>query len=290
MKQNYFQPSAAGCRFLILAAVLFSSLAWRVMAAASLYENNAVTMDPVPIPDATNFVNNNTFEISVPGNFFYQTHDTVNYTNNGYMDSVFGFYFDTFSSSKSQNSEAGTFDNENSIECGSQINVWATNIINPGGVTVDGYLGLMQFTGDNVNLNNSTLLMESSLGDGGADFYALDYGVGTDTNAEWDPSVDLTPTNATSSLYKTFNIPFFVNTLQLPDTTNYTCYFHTDTLSPSNLVIRAIFVEDQNPVVSHNAHFGTNSVGPGTLTVGWSGVYTNIATGLTATNYLYLND
>src|ERR1700722_1878358 len=130
MRRNHFQFSVAGCRFLAVLAILFSLSALRAMGAASLYENNAVTIDPVPTPDETNFVNNNVFEIDFLSGSFYQTHDTLNYTNNGYMDSIFGFYFDHYATTTSQNLEAGNFDNENTIECGSQINVWATNIIN----------------------------------------------------------------------------------------------------------------------------------------------------------------
>ena len=57
-----------------------------------------------PAIDATNFVNNSTFNINwnfiigttaSPNNYLYETANTVNYTNNRLMSSDIGFVFDT---------------------------------------------------------------------------------------------------------------------------------------------------------------------------------------------------
>jgi hypothetical protein len=288
MKFKFFQSSLPGCRFVILVAVFFGLVAWRNMAAASLYENDAVTTDPIPIPDATNFVNNSSFTIDFPYITPYQTHDTLNYTNNGYMDSVFGFYFDHYSTSKSLNYEAANFDNENVIESGLQINVWATNIVNPGWMYVDSDSGLIQLTGDSVNLDDATMLIESVLGSGGVNVYGEDYGVGISPKA-WTPSTELGANFATSAFYNSVLNPNPNNATTL-SLVNSSCYVDTAG-SISNVIYRVIFVEDENPDVTNNAYFEALPDGShGLATVGWTGVYTNNATGQTATNYLYLQD
>src|ERR1700727_159124 len=95
MKPNQLKMLLASCRFLVLAIVLLGLPVLRAGAQAnSLYENDAVVTDPVPIPDATNFLNTGTFTIDFPEGELYQTHDTLNYTNTGYMhNTAYGFDF-----------------------------------------------------------------------------------------------------------------------------------------------------------------------------------------------------
>ncbi|HEV2320567.1 MAG TPA: hypothetical protein VGV18_12500 [Verrucomicrobiae bacterium] len=290
MKRREHKPMSAVFRFWCLLFALLGLVAWQGHGADSLYENDAVVTDPVPIPDATNFLNTGYFTVTLPGAAPYQTHDTLNYTNTGYMDSFFGFDFDDFSTSTSVQGPAASFDNENTIEAQAQILVWATNIVDPGWMYVDNNLGLMQLAGNDVDLSRTTLLIQGGLGPGGANPTSLDYGVGVDTNAEWDPFVDLTATSALSSDFSTVRFPrpiFPFQTLFLPASTSY---FKVDTIASNDVVYRAAFVEDYNPAISHNVYFGAGSVGNGTITVEWVGPYTNFATGEIFTNYLYLND
>lgn len=287
MKRNHFSLLPAGRRLLALAVVLFALAARHALAQASFYINNAYTVNPSPTPDATNFVNNNVFGITDTPNILYQTYNTLNYTNTDYMYSVYGFYFDDYSTSSNWNYVADNFDNENTIECYDQLLVWATNVVDPGDNYVDNPVGLMQFGGNTVNLNNTLLQFENSLEPGAASVVSVDYGVGTAT-IPWSPFNDLTATSAQSEPFSTQLVPApLTETLDLPDST---CYFDVNDLSTNAAIIEAVFVEDVNPAVSHNVYFSPVTVNTGTMTVGWSGVYTNIATGQTFTNYLYLTD
>src|ERR1700722_6407219 len=110
MKQNTFQLTIVMRRLLGAAFVLFGLTAWPALAASSLYENDAVVTDPSPIPDATNFLNTGTYNVTFPSSSLYQTHDTLNYTNTGFMDGVFGFYFNNFSTATGKNGPASNFD------------------------------------------------------------------------------------------------------------------------------------------------------------------------------------
>ncbi len=281
-------------RFLGVAFVLLGLTAWPALAADSLYENDAVVTDQTPIPDATNFLNTGTYNVTVPSALLYQTHDTLNYTNTGFMSSVFGFYFDTFSTATSVNSEAASFDNENTIEAGSQIIVWATNIVNPGFMFVQANSGLMLFSGNSVDLSSAALDLEGGLSPGGVNTQANDYGIGTDTNGEWNPGFDLTPARATSSIFTTAGNPFANQILSLGQLgqTNLTSYFEEDPIGTNTVIIRAVFVLDENPApqITHNVYFGASSIGSGLMTIEWLGVYTNEINSEVITNYLYLND
>jgi hypothetical protein len=286
------------------------------LATDPLYQNDSVLNytipgNPPPTIDATNFVNNNSFTvnwetlgINTP---LFETEDTVNYTNNDLMVSDTGFRFDTETSNGRQ--MAGSFYNPGDIQCGSiadeffliglgQMIVSATNIVNPG--TVDGGEdGLIQFSGGNVDLTRSTLTIEGfdQLGLEGfilddVGLNSLDYGVGTDTNADWDPSVDLQPNFAISSEFNSqlFPAPGFDQIIVEPSIP----YYHVDLTGTNYVLTRAVFI-NSNPGanVTQSVFFGGNpnpNLGPGFVTVQWAGSYVDPATGRPATNYLYLND
>jgi hypothetical protein len=214
----------------------------------------------------------------------------MNYTNNGYMDALFGFYFDNFSTSSGLNSEAASFDNENTIECEGQCLVWATNIVNPGWVDIDNDLGMASFVGNNVDLSDTTVLLEGGLTAGFANVNSLDNGIGTDTKGDWQPNIALAATFAQSSDFNTtlFRAPGFDLLTVDPSLP----YFTTEAQSTNTTVYRFAFVENDNPNTPYNVYFGAPppGVGAGFITIEWTGVYTNYATGLLQTNYLYLND
>jgi hypothetical protein len=159
-----------------LCALLGLLLARAALGTEALYENDAIvdyTGAPHTYPpqiDATNFVNTGTFIIDTE---LYETWNTINYTNIGYglMSSDAGFVFDTQTTSGSH-LMAGSFYNVNEVDCGYYFVAWATNIVNPGTVNVPGVFtvvnpgtgatgtaGLLQFTGQNVDLTRSTLTM-----------------------------------------------------------------------------------------------------------------------------------
>jgi hypothetical protein len=247
-------------------------------AGQNFYINNDVVTNPGNI-DATNFINNNSF--SVAYGFLYETTDTLNYTNNATMTSsgggttVSGFQFDTLSGGN--RFMASSFYNPGSIlisSPGAAI-VNATNLASPGLIDV-GANGLLQLTGQNVDLSYATLTIEpATFAPGGTGSF------GTDTNADWDPSVALTAISAYSSLPNEFiaspSVPYF----QTPP----------DKVGTNVVIYRSIFLSNiTNANVTAQAFFGQISVGNGTATVEWTGVYTNPATGLQKTNYLILND
>jgi len=290
----------------LLGGLLVLALARVAPAAENTYTiaNNAIINYPAnqsypPVIDATNFVNNGTFII----NFttlslvqpFYETSDTLNYTNGdtALMMVNTGFNFDNQSTSTGLRTMSASFVNSGMISCGSTNNtgdpfggllsltglgydqclINATNIVNPGVVDV-GVDGLMQFTGQHVDLSRSTLNMEGA----GANV-AGSGAFGLDTNGDWDPSIDLGPNYADSSL------PFIIFL------TNSTAYIQPDGLGTSNVIYRAVFIEDYSGSnISYNVYFGNIGVGTGSATVEWIGSYQDVASGNSFNNYLYLND
>ena len=293
-------------------------LAHAALATDPLYQNDAVLNytvpgNPPPNIDATNFVNNNWFTVVFStytfGTEFYEPWNTVNYINNGFMsvDSGYplvspGFQFDTQTTNVIHPHQmAGSFYNAGTISCGAlasssflfsdgQLIVWATNIANPGTIVM-GPNTVMHLTGGNVDLSRSTLTMQGFGIFNSPVALGADWGTGTDTNADWVPGADLTPTNARSSLYLTAKSPFFVNDVYL---NNSTPYFHVSGIGTSNVITWAIFLDDQSlPNVTHNVYFsGTTplAIGGGFDTIEWIGAYVDSATGTALTHYLYLND
>jgi hypothetical protein len=117
------------------------------------YVNDAIVVVTCP-PQifATNFINNSVFTLNLSTFTFFETWDTLNYTNNGSMATDAGFRFDTQSSSTFAHSMAGNFYNPGTISCasltgtfllglGGQFIVNATNISMPGGTVVVGMGG-----------------------------------------------------------------------------------------------------------------------------------------------------
>jgi hypothetical protein len=285
------------------------SLAQVVSAANAVYQNDAVINYPVnvaypPVIDATNFINNNSFTINFTSfsgnNAFYETSDTINYTNNGLMVVNTGFKFDTQSSSSGLHTMAGNFFNPGSITCGSVDNlgdifagglffvgglpqciVSATNIVNSGLVDV-GVDGLIQLTGQNVDLSYSTLTAEGSGANAaGSGVFELD------TNG-WDPSFSLSQYTAQSCLISVGGFGKYILTL-----TNSTAYIDIASPDGTNNVIRAVFLQDTSGSnVVHNVYFnsGGQGVGGGNVTVEWVGSSQDPASGNNFNNYLYLND
>jgi len=293
----------------LVCGLLGLTLAHPALAADSLYENNAIVTYPgtqsfPPVIDATNFVNTGTFIInfttlSLPQPF-YETSDTLNYDNTGLLMANTGFQFDNQSASTGARTMSASFFNSGLVSCGStndasdpfagllslaglgydQCLINATNIVNPGAVDV-GVDGLMQFTGQNVDLTHSTLNIEGATANGNV------AGTGTfglNTNY-WDPSLFLGPDFAESAF---FYIPPYIL-----DLTNSTAYFQQDGSGTSNIITRAVFIQDTSGSnVSYNVYFNTAGVGfgNGAVTIEWVGSYQDAASGNSFNNYLYLND
>lgn len=218
-----------------------------------------------------------------------------------------GFQFDTQTTNILTHQMAGTFYNSGTIRCDSildgnnlfggnvslfdfgfeysfgQCLVWATNIFCPGTIETseNGFIGL---TGQHVDLHHSLLLMEQGFAQGlsptNVDASVNSEGAGYDTNAEWNPSFDLTPTNALSSL---------------PDglyLTNSTPYFQILTsINPgvsTNVLVRAVFIQNDNTNVSYTTYVAPSLFGNDGALLQWTGTFVDPATGQTSTNNLYL--
>jgi len=283
-------------------------LAWYPTAAQdTYYENDGIVSYPgttsfPPQIDALNFINTGSFTINfqsleavVEGaQPFYETSDTINYTNTGLMMVNSGFVFDTQSTGTGLHTPAGSFYNQGSIYCGSvqdttdpllgllaglgydQCVVNATNIASPGLVDV-GIDGLIQFTGQDVDLTRATLTVETAGANAnGTGFFG--------TNS-WFPFFDLGTTFAST--------PFFpLAPFQLL-LTNSTAYVNVAPAGPSNNIIRTVFIQDNSgPSVGVSVYFDTanQGFGGGNVTVQWAGTYLDSASGNNYTNYLYLND
>ena len=308
-----------------LCALLGLLLARAASGTDALYENDApeiYTGAPGTYPpaiDASNFVNNSTFTIDWPiisftPMFAYETLNTVNYTNNSLMSSDVGFVFDTQTTDGSH-LMAGSFYNPGTISgdiipnsgypvpvC-YEVLVWATNIVNPGTVKVQGVpaivnpgtgasgvAGLLQMTGQNVDLTGSALTVAG--GQGSAQAIGLLGLIGADTNHDWDPTFDLGPTFAFPS-YPVSALPSPPNGLGFPNLPlNTTPYFNFAAPVTNDTVIRAVFIQDTSPNVSVNVYFDSAGLGfgSGNATVEWRGGFVDPVTGNQATNYLYLND
>jgi hypothetical protein len=286
-------------------ALLGLLLARAALGTDALYENDGIVIyngapgTYPPMIDAINFVNNGTFTINT---VLYETWNTINYTNNSLMSSDVGFRFDTQTTGGSR-LMAGSFYNPGEVDCGSQFLAWATNIVNPGTVNVPGILttvnlgtgasgvaGLMQFTGQNVDLSRSTLV--SAGGQGNHRTVGLLGLKDADTNSDWDASFDLGPTYAYPAWPVSF-LPAPPNGFGFPNLPlNTTPYFNQVSVGTNLVIIRSVFIQDTSPNVSYNVYFDSGGLGfgGGNATVEWRGGYVDPATGNPATNYLYLND
>jgi hypothetical protein len=309
MKRIYLRANGMSrlMKWPLLCGLLVLVSARVALAAGSTYVNNGIVNYPLnvnllPVIDDTNFVNNSQFIVNFTDGqptpvFLYETSDTLNYTNNGLMMCNIGFRFDDYSTVTGTRTASANFYNPGTVSCGSATNtgdpylgslylsgfypecyVSATNILIPGTVDV-GVDGSIQLAGKNVNLTRSRLTVES----GGPNISGIGY-FGLNTNY-WDPSLFLGSTFAGSAF---FPIPPYY--LSLP---NSTAYFQFDSPTPSNNIIRAVFIEDTSASnVTYNVYFDTAGIGfgGGNVTVEWTGSYQDIATGNYYKNYLYLNN
>jgi hypothetical protein len=312
-----------------LGGMLGLVFAGAALAADPLYENDSVMIynvppNNLPVIDATNFLNNNWFEVtfaSTKGGLnmnaeTYETEDTVNFTNIGTMvanSSILtngsglilnyspgcGFNFDTYNTQSGLEHMAGSFYNPGNIRANSAVDlginallvstigkclVNATNIVVPGTIQL-GENSLMQLTGKSVDLTRARLVLE-----GFGAISPLDYGVGLDTNQDWVPSIDLGTTYALSSIFLTA-----LGYYQDMYLTNSTPYFYVDNSNPNTVIVRAIFLQNQltNNVTAKvfwaQPPFPTYG-GDGLFNIEWDGTYVDASTGQTVTHYLYLND
>ena len=300
----------------LLACLIFGVAPVRVATATdALYQNlgavdYSVPGNPPPIIDARAFDNEGDFNVTFSGfsanAVFYEPMNTLFYTNNGtmtvgspYFGNFVSYYgtFGTFGSgirfdqqttnSLASHLPADTFYNPGTVTSGSQGQciVSATNLISPG-VIQTGNDGFIQLTGQNVDLTRATLSMGSA-----QDFTFYNSPsvsstgtVGVDTNADWNPGTDLGEFNATSSYSPTAN-----KVVSLFDSI---AYFDVkdDSLTTSNIIYRAVFIQNDNPDIPYSVYFRPPDLSNGGVNIEWSASYTDTATGDVIENYLYLDN
>jgi hypothetical protein len=287
--------------------------------------NYVLSQNPPPTIDGRNFLTpafdnegtfGVTFDVFTASPQYFEAWNMLYYTNNGTMlaDSSCssvgflescslgcGFQFDLLNNGL--HSMAGTFYNAGTIDCNSRFDpvplssylgsclVTATNVVNPGVVNI-GQGGLIQFTGQNVDLTGASLNVETpqelSFNTGYTNMNAFGT-FGTDTNAEWNPGADLGPNFAYSSWSGGGPYPygFYVNA---NPATSYFQFVVTD--GGTNWITRAVFIQNTSPNAPYNVFFnGNNSgLGSGEVNIEWIGTSVNPAACNPVANYLYLNN
>lgn len=311
----------------VLAAVCIGFLFAQAADAQTTYVNNQNLQYFVPGPPTfnqlpyTGFDNENVYSVTY-NNFFNNQVEvcepwigTLFFTNNGEMmvNAPFptngdfntltpgvAYEFDT--EEGNSNVMAGTFYNPGIIHCDSVLDgnnglsvffiedgiidetltsigdcfVTATNIINPGNIVV-GEGGQLNLNGQNVDLTRSVLTLEQGVANSNnVDVAVTSEGEGYDTNQDWNPVADLGADFAFSS---------FPDDLFLSPSTSYFSQVNT---GPTNVLVRAVFIENANTNISANVYIAPAAFGNDGALIQWSGTYPDPATGLTDTNYLYL--
>src|SRR6266446_4465993 len=168
----------------LLGLALFAALVPSVLGQPALFwENTAAIISPPDVPpqiDAINFVNDRTAILSITFGVgdslpFFETSDTLNYTNRGLMQVDTGWKFDTEPATIGYPHWAANFDNSGEIDTavtsgnissniftflslsgGPRTFVSATNIVNSG-LIHSAFEGLVSLKGGNVDLRRGTI-------------------------------------------------------------------------------------------------------------------------------------
>jgi hypothetical protein len=235
---------------------------------------------------------------------------TLNFTNYGEMDSLTGFNFDT-QTSQITDKEAGNFYNSGSLNCGNGvnaiflnylgniytgyyggyggINVWATNVFfDVGSQLAVGPNGLIRLSGHNLSFNSANINIQSLNGslNGSTTPNVSATGQADITTNSWSPTGQLTATTASVPL----NYPSIGAAAQFSLYNSVPFFRVLSDSSGSNVIVRAIFLQDNSYNVTTNVYIYNIGNNNGGALVEWAGSYTDPATGNTYTNYLYLQN
>lgn len=293
----FFCPLNRGSRW--LQAVLFGLLLLlpvrRAAAVTNTFYNTDGWLNQLSPIQATNFVNAANFSFtsansanwlsSLYGNWQY----VQNFTNtiDGEMDCNSGFYFNKYIPSTAPfHFAASSFNNAGPINCGVNnsfyvtyfpgynfggyggIDVWATNISNIGGVINIGVDGLARFTGNNIDFENGSVMLESASQVYGLTNYSQFASPNISATGEadmstnaWSPSGSLGSSNAYSGFLNYSPYELHLN--------NSVPYFDIKQTSPTNYIVRMIFLQDTSTGVTTNVYFN-NSLSDGFAHVEWA--------------------
>jgi hypothetical protein len=273
----------------LLPAVAAGLLGAPARGADDTYVNNGVVTVP-PVVNATNFINNNLFNVFLGLGTPYETTSTRNYTNRGTMAADLGFRFRNNPESPAPWFPSDNWENTGLISAGAggfffgslpRIIVNATNIICRG-TNVVGVDGLFQASGQRLDFSRATVQMESS-STGGTGVGGVNtgyWGLGTNrivpaTLEALPPITPLHQINYPCGLFTTFN------QLVLSDARAYT----RDAIAGSNRTVQVAFVGGSNPAISNNVYFLGESIA-----VEWIWQSQDPFSAAVVTNYMYLFD
>ena len=296
-------------------AFLLCGLAFAPLArgASSVYNNiNGVTSPPqaMPVINATNFFNNNIFDITVSSGYFYDFTSVERFTNRNEMVIYPGVRFDTVPEDDGQRHRAKYFVNANNVNGAfnnTLINgyryllVDATNIINRGNLFVNnGYMaavssnalthyygGTLSLQGDNVDASRGLL----TIGTFGMGAFIRDDYWGFGTN-EFNPGTYLQPASPVVPSFDAFFPSGGLATVNfsVAGTGLQAFYRQNHPSGATNQSLTIIFVRTPDPALSVSAYVdGTDPTQLGDVYVVWGLTSTNPA-GQVVQNYLTLSD
>jgi len=241
-----------------------------------------------PTIDATNVTFNASLTVNNTGAVF-KTRDTLNFTNtqSGTLSAGFGFDFEWYPTvGTSGPKTASTFYNGGVINGGASVTISATNVALPGSIFIP-VGSKIKVTGSSLDLSGTTLVLDVP---GTNSFNVLDYGSGicplSNTVAyAWDPSLNLTANSAFSSIFTNH----LKQQLEL-GLIGSTPYFTSNFPTPTNQVIRAVFLENDNPLLATRVFIDSSDIAGGFAHIEWAGSQIDPVSGNTVSNYLYLSD
>ncbi len=276
-------------------------LAWPAIApgAAQFYVNDGVVIAPPmtpPVIDATNFVNNNWFQIDAFLSEPYETTSTIYYTNRGTMIGQTGFRFETAPPDGTARRRAGTVSNSGRIDAGTKLLVNATNVQHRGVINM-GFGSLMSVVGRDLDFNRGTV---NSTNQGslfirsGTNLFSVTASSVHDGywNANIADGVNGSPVQPIQFNFLPSFTPFHLVTnrdysisFELLSPPNQVAYVNDVLVDASNRVVTAVFLGITNPAFTVSVYF-RSARDPW---VEWRSVVTN-QLGQLQTNWIYLRD
>lgn len=303
-------------------------LALRAGAAqADFYVNDGVVQVPpeiAPQVSATNFVNNNYFNINftnlviLPSGTitiqpsYYSTSDTRNFTNNSVMNANGGFIFDWYDTVPTVKTHkwADNFVNRGIITSGSGLNtntlfgllfvgnfippklqIAATNVYLRSSTNVVGVDGLFKLDGKRVDLNRANIRIEGFEETTDSVFNILGLNTVGMSSVYWGIGTNFMNPVTFLEIAPPISPAHLVNTIgggvgirQL--VLPSAKFYTTSTIIGTNRLVQSVFVNNTNAAIVNNVYFPF----VGYSVVEWLGRATNLVTGEVTTNRMYLTD
>jgi hypothetical protein len=289
---------------------------------AQLWENWGDIQIPPPSLeiDALTVINHKGATLNVSAFSLFNTYDTLNFTNQGFMFGDPGFDFETIPSSSGFAHRAASFVNDASglgpnsgvIDCtgafafiitpglffgnltgSSKCLIGATNIVNSGSINMDAS-SLINLDGENIDLSRGALSMTVPANGGVGNAALLDgyWGVGTadpffallgQATPLFPPQLLQNPLFTDLYFVSGRNNQRFINQLVVPNPTVFVNQTGTGT---SNQLTQTVFLLNTDPTFVNTVYFSDFEIA-----VQWQWPATNFPTGVISTNnYLYLTD